>query len=114
MNMSDLQVSLIIVGILIIGCVVFYNWIQRRRYERNTEKAFKNKYDDVLLETEEVKGVEEFEPIRSRVEPTIVKSDSKLEQQTLNTITEMGEPDSKPEQQTLNTTTEMGEPDSKP
>ena len=75
MNMSDLQISLIVVGILIIGCVVFYNWIQRRRYERNTEKAFKNKYDDVLLETEEVKEVEEFEPIRSRVEPTIVKSD---------------------------------------
>jgi len=114
MNMSDLQVSLIIVGILIIGCVVFYNWIQRRRYERNTEKAFKNKYDDVLLETEEVKEVEKFEPIRSRVEPTIVKSDSKPEQQTLNTTTEMGEPDSKPEQQTLNTTTEMVEPDSQP
>ncbi|MDC0576329.1 cell division protein ZipA C-terminal FtsZ-binding domain-containing protein [Nitrosomonadaceae bacterium] len=112
--MSDLQVSLIIVGILIIGCVVFYNWIQRRRYERNTEKAFKNKYDDVLLETEEVKEVEKFEPIRLRVEPTIVKSDSKPEQQTLNTTTEMGEPDSKPEQQTLNTTTEMVEPDSQP
>ncbi len=102
MNMSDLQVSLIIVGILIIGCVVFYNWIQRRRYERNTEKAFKNKYDDVLLETEEVKGVEEFEPIRSRVEPTIVKSDSKPEQQTLNTTTEMAEPDSQLEQKNLN------------
>ena len=114
MNMSDLQVSLIIVGILIIGCVVFYNWIQRRRYERNTEKAFKNKYDDVLLETEEAKEVEKFEPIRLRVEPTIVKSDSKPEQQTLNTTTEMGEPDSKPEQQTLNTTTEMAEPDSQP
>ena len=113
MSMSDLQISLIIVGILIIGCVVFYNWIQRRRYERNTEKAFKNKYDDVLLETEEVKEVEEFEPIRSRVEPTIVKSDSKPEQQTLSTTTEVVEPDSKPEQQTLNTTTEMGEPDSK-
>ena len=132
MNMSDLQISLIIVGILIIGCVVFYNWIQRRRYERNTEKAFKNKYDDVLLETKEVKEVERFEPIRSRVEPTIVKSDSKPEQQTLNTTAEVVEPDSKleqqnlnttaemiepdsnPEQQTLNTTTEMGEPDSKP
>ena len=112
--MSDLQISLIVVGILIIGCVVFYNWIQRRRYERNTEKAFKNKYDDVLLETEEVKEVEEFEPIRSRVEPTIVKSDSKPEQQTLNTITEVVEPDSKSEQQTLNTTTEVVEPDSKP
>ena len=110
MNMSDLQISLIVVGILIIGCVVFYNWIQRRRYERNTEKAFKNKYDDVLLETEEVKEVEEFEPIRSRVEPTIVKSDSKPEQQTLNTTTEMGEPDSKSEQKNLDAVTELAKP----
>jgi len=110
MNMSDLQISLIVVGILIIGCVVFYNWIQRRRYERNTEKAFKNKYDDVLLETEEVKEVEKFEPIRSRVEPTIVKSDSKPEQQTLNTTTEMGEPDSKPEQKNLDVVTEPAKP----
>ena len=110
MNMSDLQISLIVVGILIIGCVVFYNWIQRRRYERNTEKAFKNKYDDVLLETEEVKEVEEFEPIRSRVEPTIVKSDSKPEQQTLSTTTEMGEPDSKSEQKNLDAVTELAKP----
>ena len=110
MNMSDLQISLIVVGILIIGCVVFYNWIQRRRYERNTEKAFKNKYDDVLLETEEVKEVEEFEPIRSRVEPTIVKSDSKPEQQTLSTTTEVVEPDSKPEQKNLNVATKPAKP----
>jgi FtsZ-interacting cell division protein ZipA len=78
MNMSDLQISLIIVGIFIIGCVVFYNWMQQRRCERNTEKAFKNKYEDVLLETEEIKEVEKSEPIRSRVEPTIVKFDNKL------------------------------------
>ena len=112
--MSDLQISLIIVGIFIIGCVVFYNWMQQRRCERNTEKAFKNKYEDVLLETEEIKEVEKFEPIRSRVEPTIVRSDNKLEQKNLNTITEVVEPDSKPEQKNLNTTTEIVEPDSKP
>ena len=114
MNMSDLQISLIIVGIFIIGCVVFYNWMQQRRCERNTEKAFKNKYEDVLLETEEIKEVERFEPIRSRVEPTIVRSDNKLEQKNLNTTTEIVEPDSKPEQKNLNTTTEIVEPDSKP
>jgi FtsZ-interacting cell division protein ZipA len=114
MNMSDLQISLIVVGIFIIGCVVFYNWMQQRRCERNTEKAFKNKYEDVLLETEEIKEVERFEPIRSRVEPTIVRSDNKLEQKNLNTTTEIVEPDSKPEQKNLNTTTEIVEPDSKP
>ena len=114
MNMSDLQISLIIVGIFIIGCVVFYNWMQQRRCERNTEKAFKNKYEDVLLETEEIKEVEKFEPIRSRVEPTIVKSDNKLEQKNLNTTTEMVEPDNKPEQKDLNITTGIVEPDSKP
>ena len=113
MNMSDLQISLIIVGIFIIGCVVFYNWMQRRRCERNTEKAFKNKYEDVLLETEEIKEVEKFEPIRSRVEPTIVKPDSKPEQRNLDTTTEIIEPDNKPEKRNLDTTTEMVEPDSK-
>lgn len=113
MNMSDLQISLIIVGIFIIGCVVFYNWMQQRRCERNTEKAFKNKYEDVLLETEEIKEVEKFEPIRSRVEPTIVKPDSKPEQRNLSTATEIVEPDNKPEQRNLDTTTEMVEPDSK-
>ena len=114
MNMSDLQISLIIVGIFIIGCVVFYNWMQQRRCERNTEKAFKNKYEDVLLETEEIKEVEKFEPIRSRVEPTIVKPDSKPEQRNLSTATEIVEPDNKPEQKNLNTTTDIVEADNKP
>ena len=114
MNMSDLQISLIIVGIFIIGCVVFYNWMQRRRCERNTEKAFKNKYEDVLLETEEIKEVEKFEPIRSRVEPTIVKPDSKPEQRNLSTATEIVEPDNKPEQKNLNTATDIVEADNKP
>ena len=114
MNMSDLQISLIIVGIFIIGCVVFYNWMQQRRCERNTEKAFKNKYEDVLLETEEIKEVEKSEPIRSRVEPTIVKFDNELEQKDLNTTTEMAESDNKPDQKSLNITTEIVEPDSKP
>jgi len=112
--MSDLQISLIIVGILIVGSVVFYNWLQQRRCERNTEKAFKNKYEDVLLETEKTKEVEKSEPMRFRKEPTIVKSGSKPEQKNLNTTTEIVEPDSKAEQKNLNTTTEIVEPDSKP
>lgn len=65
--MSDLQISLIIIGIGIIGGVVFYNWMQQRRYQRSTEEAFKHKYEDVLLR------VEETNPERERVEPQLSK-----------------------------------------
>ncbi len=102
--MSDLQINLIVIGIVIIGGVVFYNWIQQRRYQRNTEKAFKNKYEDVLLEAEKTTEVERVEPQLNkevtgdfRVEPSIkekeiVESDSKPEQKPLNTTNELAKP----------------------
>lgn len=104
--MSDLQINLIVIGIVIIGGVVFYNWMQQRRYQRNTEKAFKNKYEDVLLAAEKTTKVERVEPQLNkeetgdfRVEPSIkekekeiVESDSKLEQEPLNTTTESAKP----------------------
>jgi FtsZ-interacting cell division protein ZipA len=104
MNMSDLQINLIVIGIVIIGVVVFYNWMQQRRYQRNTEKAFKNKYDDVLLEAGKTTEVERVEPQLNkevagdlRVEPgikekEIVESDSKPEQKPLNTSNEPVKP----------------------
>jgi FtsZ-interacting cell division protein ZipA len=102
--MSDLQINLIVIGIVIIGVVVFYNWMQQRRYQRNTEKAFKNKYDDVLLEAGKTTEVERVEPQLNkevagdlRVEPgikekEIVESDSKPEQKPLNTSNEPVKP----------------------
>ncbi|MBL79733.1 MAG: cell division protein FtsZ [Nitrosomonadaceae bacterium] len=73
-NMSDLQINLIVAGIVIILAVIFYNWLQQRRNQRNTKEAFENKYEDVLLEAEK----ERIEPkikkelkIDSRVEPSI-------------------------------------------
>jgi len=102
--MSNLQINLIVIGIVIIGGVVFYNWMQQRRYQRNTEKAFKNKYEDVLLEAEKTTEVERVEPQLNkevtgdfRVEPSIkekeiVESDSKPEQKHLNTTNEPAKP----------------------
>ena len=102
--MSNLQIILIVIGIVIIGGVVFYNWMQQRRYQRNTEKAFKNKYEDVLLGAEKTTEVERVEPQFNkevtgdfRVEPSIkekeiVESDSKPEQKPLNTTNEPAKP----------------------
>jgi FtsZ-interacting cell division protein ZipA len=113
--MSDLQINLIVIGIVIIGGVVFYNWMQQRRYQRNTEKAFKNKYEDVLLEAEETTEVE-------RVEPQLNTEVERVELQLNKEVTgdfrvepsikekEIVESDSKPEQKHLNTTNEPARP----
>ncbi len=113
--MSDLQINLIVIGIVIIGGVVFYNWMQQRRYQRNTEKAFKNKYEDVLLEAEKTTEVERVEPQLNteveRVEPQLnkeVTGDFRVEPSIKEK--EIVESDSKPEQKSLNTTNEPARP----
>lgn len=65
--MSDLQISLIAIGFVLIGGVVFFNWMQQRRYQRGTEDAFKHKYKDVLLEPDKSTSKEE------RIEPQFGK-----------------------------------------
>jgi len=65
MNMSDLQISLIAIGVVIIGGVVFFNWMQQRRYQRDTEDTFKRKYEDVLL------GAGKFASKEERIEPQL-------------------------------------------
>ncbi len=113
--MSDLQINLIVIGIVIIGGVVFYNWMQQRRYQRNTEKAFKNKYEDVLLEAEKTTEVERVEPQLNteveRVDPQLnkeVTGDFRVEPSIKEK--EIVESDSKPEQKHLNTTNEPARP----
>ena len=119
--MSDLQINLIVIGVVIIGGVVFYNWMQQRRCQRNTEKAFKNKYEDILLGDEKITEAKRVEPQfnkektgGSRVEPSIkekeiVESDSKSEQkpepETRNT-----EPEPEPEPKPLSATNELAKP----
>lgn len=47
--MSDLQVSLLIIGIIVVGGVVAFNWLQQWRLRRSLEDAFGDKHEDVLL-----------------------------------------------------------------
>ena len=47
--MSELQVSLIAIGIVVVMGVIFFNWMQQRRYRRSAEQAFGQKHEDVLL-----------------------------------------------------------------
>lgn len=47
--MSDLQVSLLIIGLLVVGGVTAFNWFQQWRLRRKLEDAFGDKHEDVLL-----------------------------------------------------------------
>ena len=48
--MSDLQMSLIIIGIIVIAGVAVFNWLQQLRYRRKVQAAFDHKHDDILLD----------------------------------------------------------------
>ncbi|MBS0485642.1 MAG: cell division protein ZipA C-terminal FtsZ-binding domain-containing protein [Proteobacteria bacterium] len=50
LSMSDLQISLIIIGIIVIAGVVVFNWVQQLRYRRKVQAAFDHKHDDILLD----------------------------------------------------------------
>ena len=51
-NMSELQISLIAIGFVVVIGVIFFNWMQQRRYRRGAEEAFARKHEDVLLRTD--------------------------------------------------------------
>ena len=48
--MSDLQIGLLILGLLIIGAVVGFNWWQDRQFRLRSERSFVRPQSDVLLE----------------------------------------------------------------
>lgn len=49
LDMSELQIGLIAMGLIAVMAVVFFNWAQQRRYRRSAEEAFRLKHEDVLL-----------------------------------------------------------------
>jgi hypothetical protein len=72
--MSDLQVSLLIIGAVVVGGVTAFNWFQQWRLRRRLENAFGEKPEDVLLR-EPAAGAATREPeepgdTHVRVEPT--------------------------------------------
>ena len=66
--MSDLQISLIIIGIIVIAGVVVFNWLQQLRYRRKVQAAFDHEHDDILLD--EQNSEEPFQ----RIEPKFNKA----------------------------------------
>src|SRR5688500_9864240 len=66
-NLSELQISLIAIGIVVVLGVVFFNWMQQRHYRRGAEEALGSKHEDVLLRT----GVSDGED--ERIEPQLGK-----------------------------------------
>lgn len=67
-NMSDLQLSLIIIGIIVIAGVAVFNWLQQYRYRRKVQAAFDHEHNDILL------NMRNSEDIGQRIEPKFNKT----------------------------------------
>jgi hypothetical protein len=63
--MSDLQVSLLIIGVIVVGGVTAFNWYQQWRLRRKLEDAFGDKHEDVLLREQVARGE------TARIEPQV-------------------------------------------
>ena len=60
--MSDLQLSLLVIGLVVVAGVYLFNWWQERRLRRRLEQAFGEERDDVLLKTETAEPQVRVEP----------------------------------------------------
>jgi len=73
--MSDLQASLLIIGLVVVGGVVAFNWLQQWRLRRRLEHAFGDKHEDVLLRDDaphdRTRRTDPHQPGADRVEPTL-------------------------------------------
>ncbi|MCE7913128.1 MAG: cell division protein FtsZ [Nitrosomonas sp. PRO4] len=67
-NMSDLQLSLIIIGAIVIAGVAIFNWLQQQRYRRKIQSAFDHEHSDILLDTQDT------EDTMQRIEPKFNKT----------------------------------------
>ncbi len=65
LGLSDLQISLIAIGVVVVVGVILFNGMQQRRYRRSAQQAFARKYEDVLL------GVDETVAEDGRIEPQL-------------------------------------------
>jgi FtsZ-interacting cell division protein ZipA len=69
--MSDLQIGLLILGVLVIGGVVAFNWFQEKRFRQRGEHGFKRPEADVLLGGAEPRGHAADEQWEPRIEPQV-------------------------------------------
>lgn len=66
--MSDLQISLLAIGVVVIAGVYLFNLMVERGYRRRAEASFKSAHSDVLLEVP-VAGRAAPERVEPRIEP---------------------------------------------
>ena len=66
--MSDLQISLLIIGAVVVGGVYLFNWLQERKFRRKLGQAFEVERPDVLLDSPP--------PGSGRVEPQVSWADA--------------------------------------
>lgn len=52
--MSDLQLSLMGIGVLVIASVAVYNWVQERKFRKMAQERFQAPREDVLMERDPV------------------------------------------------------------
>lgn len=64
--MSDLQLSLIVIGIVVVASVVLFNYLQQKRYRDKVRETFRNEHDDVLLDGKKpTSSTQRIEPVFS-------------------------------------------------
>ena len=89
--MSDLQIGLALLGVLMVAAVLAFNWWQERKFRRRGEETFSGRHEDVLLDQAAVSlapaaavssrhGLDE-----SRIEPSM---EPRLEPQLGSTTTD--------------------------
>jgi len=61
--MSDLQISLLVIGGFVIAVVYLFNWWQEREFRRRAEHAFAHEHTDVLLQGAVEQNSERLEPV---------------------------------------------------
>ena len=80
--MSDLQISLLVIGAAIVVLVLVFNWFQERRFRNQADAAFQTPVADVLMQTDAASGLRDT---HNRVEPAFDADD-------VNDIAESNEP----------------------
>jgi FtsZ-interacting cell division protein ZipA len=91
--MSDLQLSLLIIGILIVAATYLFNWLQERKYRRKSETAFQDNLQDVLLEPQGAGGAVDGRVEPQWREPAIVEKSSSIDKPASDRVAEVLDPE---------------------
>jgi hypothetical protein len=78
--MSDLQIGLLMLGVLVVAGVLAFNWHQERQFRRRAEQTFAGSHDDILFGRRVTMSAAAVSPQdrrdETRVEPRIAPMDA--------------------------------------